>query len=75
MKFAIGHVVMPSIEYGGDVLITLSNKSCKKMIIFDWLITIIGQVYGYLISFSLYIMHIPCLLMGVGEFFLNACFI
>jgi hypothetical protein len=30
MKFAIGHVVMPSIEYGRDVLITLSNKSCKK---------------------------------------------
>ncbi len=30
MKFVIGHVVMPSIEYGGDVLITLSNKSCKK---------------------------------------------
>ncbi len=30
MKFAIGHVVMPFIEYGGDVLITLSNKSCKK---------------------------------------------
>jgi hypothetical protein len=30
MKFAIVHVVMPSIEYGGEVLITPSNKSCKK---------------------------------------------
>lgn len=30
MKFAIGHVVMLSIEYGGDVLITPSNKSCKN---------------------------------------------
>jgi hypothetical protein len=69
MKFAIGYVVMPSIEYGGDVLITPSNKSCKKWIIFDWLIIIIGQVYGYLIISSLYIVHIPCLLMGMGENF------
>jgi hypothetical protein len=30
MKFAIGHVVMPFIEYGGDVLITPCNKSCKN---------------------------------------------
>jgi hypothetical protein len=43
------------------------------MIIFYWLIIIIGQVYGYLISFSLYIVHIPCLLMGVGEKIKNEC--
>jgi hypothetical protein len=42
MKFAIGHVVVPSTKYGGDVLITPSNKSCRKMIIFDWLIIIIS---------------------------------
>jgi hypothetical protein len=29
MKFVIGHVVMPFIEYCGDVVITPSNKYYK----------------------------------------------
>jgi hypothetical protein len=30
MKFAIGHVVMPFLEYCGDVVTTLSNKSYER---------------------------------------------
>jgi len=30
MKFTIGRVVMPFIEYRGDVVITPSNKTCKR---------------------------------------------
>jgi hypothetical protein len=45
------------------------------MIIFYWLIIIIGQVYGYLISFSLYIVHISMFINGGGGKIKNACFI
>jgi len=75
MKFTIGHVVMPSIEYGGDVLITPSNKSCKNN---DqiWLVDNNNWpslwIFNYFLT--LYCAH-SMFINGGGGKILNACFI